>query len=73
MAQSLADERGILNAGNDVQGRMNAMGAGCTGTATLAAAPAGFHVNLASGRLLLVNTRLSRCARVFAMDGMYAV
>ncbi len=38
MLQYLPDDCGILNAGNDVHGRTNAVGAGCAGTATLAAA-----------------------------------
>jgi len=75
MVQYLADDCGILNAGDDVQGCTNAVGAwmrrnGHLGRST--ADSAGFHVNLTSGRLLLVHTRLSRCPQVIARDGMYA-
>jgi len=48
MTAHCPDDHGILNAGNDVHGRTNAVGAGCAGTATLAAAPQTrvFHVNV---------------------------
>ena len=45
MVQYLADDRGVLDTSNHL---------GRTTTD-----PAGFHVNVASGRLLLVNTRFS--------------
>ncbi len=61
MVQYLPDDRWIFNAGNDVHGRTNAVGAGCAGTATLAALPQIRQVFTS-----MLNTRLSRCAQVIA-------
>ena len=60
MVQYLPDHPGVLNAGNDVHGRTNAVGAG---TATLAAPPQTRQVSTS-----MLNTRLSRRAQVIASE-----
>jgi hypothetical protein len=67
MVQYFLDDHRIFDTSNDVHERTNAVGAGCAGTATFAVPPQARQVSTS-----MLNTRLSLCAHVIAMDGMYA-
>ena len=65
MVKNLADQRRALNAGNDVQGRTNAAGAGCAGAATRSFPPQSGQFSIS-----MANTRLRRVIQVMGASGL---